>query len=248
MEQNSQSGAPLVEVIDASITRPRSDDLVASHVDWRVASGEFWVVGGRQGSGKTSFLSTIAGLQRPAAGVIRLFGEEVSRLPEPELLRQRVRVGFVFKGGGRMFAELTVAENVALPLRYHHQWTDEKTGGRVQAILEATELAGEADSTAQSLGWGRQQRVGLARALALNPELLFLDEPLSGLEARDRQWWRKFLNTLWEGAPLTEGHKMTMIATTNDFGQWTGGSHHCGLLQGGRWQPQDEGKERPEII
>ena len=248
MEQNSQSGAPLVEVIDASITRPRSHDLVASHVDWRVASGEFWVVGGRQGSGKTSFLSTIAGLQRPAAGVIRLFGEEVSRLPEPELLRQRVRVGFVFKGGGRMFAELTVAENVALPLRYHREWTDEKAGERVHAILEATELAGEADSTAQSLGWGRQQRVGLARALALNPELLFLDEPLSGLEARDRQWWRKFLNTLWEGAPLTGGHKMTMIATTNDFGPWSGGSHHCGLLQDGRWQPLGEGKEAPEIF
>ncbi|HUD84563.1 MAG TPA: hypothetical protein VMQ67_13720, partial [Candidatus Saccharimonadales bacterium] len=79
-------------------------------------------------------------------------------------------------------------------------------------------------------------------------ELLFLDEPLSGLEARDRQWWRKFLNTLWEGAPLTEGHKMTMIATTNDFGSWTGGSHHYGLLQGGRWQPNGEGKECPEII
>jgi phospholipid/cholesterol/gamma-HCH transport system ATP-binding protein len=248
MEQNSQSGAPLVEAVGASVTRPRSQHVVASHVDWRVASGEFWVVGGRQGSGKTVFLYAISGLQRPAAGVIRLFGEDLSRLPEPELLRQRARVGFVFKGGGRMFAELTVAENVALPLLYHCQWTEEKTCNRVDAILEATELAGEADSTAQSLGWARQQRVGLARALALNPELLFLDEPLSGLEARERQWWRQFLNTLREGAPLTEGHKMTMIATTNDFGFWTGDSHHCGLLQDGRWQPHGEGKEGLEII
>jgi ABC-type transporter Mla maintaining outer membrane lipid asymmetry ATPase subunit MlaF len=246
MEQDTYSGPPL-EAIDATIARPRSHHVVASHVDWRVASGEFWVVGGRQGSGKTSFLSTIAGLQRPAAGVIRLFGEEFSRLPEPQLLRQRARVGFVFKGGGRMFSELTVAENVALPLRYHCQWTDGKIGERVHAILEATELAEEADSTAQTLGWGRQQRVGLARALALNPELLFLDEPLSGLEARDRQWWRKFLNTLWDGAPLTGGHKTTMIATTNDFSSWIGGSHRCGLLQGGRWQPYGQGKDCPEI-
>ncbi len=247
MEQNPQSGAPLVEVIDASIMLPRSHNVIASHVDWRVASGEFWVVGGRQGSGKTAFLSTVAGLNPPAAGVVRLFGEDLSQLPEPQLLRHRARVGFVFKAGGRMFEGLTVAENIELPLRYHHNWTDEKAGGRVDAILEATELAGEADSTAQSLGWGRQQRVGLARALALNPELLFLDEPLSGLEARDRQWWRKFLSLLSEGAPLTGGQKMTMIATTNDFGSWTGGSYRYGLLQDERWQPHGGAKEYPEI-
>jgi ABC-type transporter Mla maintaining outer membrane lipid asymmetry ATPase subunit MlaF len=248
MEQDSQSGAPLVEVIDASITGSRTRRSVASHVDWRVASEEFWLIGGRQGSGKTAFLSTIAGLQRPRAGLIRLFGEDLSHLPEPELLKQRTRIGFVFKGGGRMFAGLTVAENVALPLRYHWQWNDEKAGERVHAILEATELTDEADSTAQILGWGRQQRVGLARALALNPELLFLDEPLSGLEARDRRWWRSFLDTLSQGAPLTEGRKVTMIATTNDFGSWSGGSHHRGLLQEGRWQQYGEGKESPDIV
>jgi phospholipid/cholesterol/gamma-HCH transport system ATP-binding protein len=247
MEQNPQAGALSVEVIDAGIVRPRSQQVVANHVDWRVAPGEFWVVGGRQGSGKTSFLSTIAGLQRPASGVVRLFGEEPSRLAEPELLRQRSRVGFVFKGGGRMFAGLTVTENVALPLLYHCPAADEKVNERIDAVLEATELTEEADSTAQSLGWGRQQRVGLARALALEPELLFLDEPLSGLEARDRQWWRKFLNTLWEGAPLTGGRKLTIIVTTNDFGSWAGGGHHYALLQGERWQPYGDVKECPEI-
>jgi phospholipid/cholesterol/gamma-HCH transport system ATP-binding protein len=187
-------------------------------------------------------------LQRVASGVIRHFGEEFSQLPEPELLKLRERVGFVFKAGGRMFAELTVAENVELPLRYHREWTDQKTDQRVNAILDATELADEAESRAQTLGWDRQQRVGLARALSLNPEILFLDEPLSGLEARDRQWWRKFLNTLWEGAPLTDGRKMTMIVTTNDFGSWAGGAYLHGLLQDGHWQPQSEGKEWPELV
>jgi ABC-type transporter Mla maintaining outer membrane lipid asymmetry ATPase subunit MlaF len=247
MERDSQSGEVLVEVVDASIARPRTRREVAGHVDWRVASEEFWIIGGRHDSGKTAFLSTFAGLHRPTAGAIRHFGEDLSRLPEPELLKRRARIGFVFKGGGRMFADLTVAENVALPLRYHRAGTDKEAGERVLAVLEATELTGEADSTAQTLGWARQQRVGLARALALNPELLFLDEPLSGLEARDRQWWRAFLNSLSEGAPLTDGRKMTMIATTNDFGSWAGGRHHCGLLQDGRWQPLGQGKEYPEI-
>jgi phospholipid/cholesterol/gamma-HCH transport system ATP-binding protein len=247
MEQNSKPGAPLLHVVDASITPPRASRVVASHVDWSVAPGEFWVIGGRHGSGKTSFLSTVAGLQRPAAGVIRHFGEEISQLREPELLRQRERVGFVFKGGGRMFVGLTVAENIALPLRYHRDWTDEKISVRVGELLDATELTPEADSTAQTLGWDRQQRVGLARALALNPEILFLDEPLSGLEARDRQWWIKFLNKLREGCPLAGGRKMTMIATTNDFGAWSDGAHHCGLLEGGRWHSHGEVKEWPDI-
>jgi ABC-type transporter Mla maintaining outer membrane lipid asymmetry ATPase subunit MlaF len=247
MEQDPQPGAPLLEVVDASITPPRARRIIASHVDWLVAPGEFWVVGGRHGSGKTSFLSTVAGLQRPAAGVIRHFGEEMSQLREQELLKQRERIGFVFKDGGRMFADLTVAENVALPLRYHRDWRDGKIAERVREILEATELTPEADNTAQILGRDRQQRVGLARALALNPELLFLDEPLSGLESRDRQWWRKFLNMLRDGCPLTGGRKMTVIATTNDFGSWSEGTHHCALLEGGRWQSHGEVKDWPDI-
>jgi ABC-type transporter Mla maintaining outer membrane lipid asymmetry ATPase subunit MlaF len=248
MEQNPQFAGPLVEAIDASIAQPRSHHVLFSHVNWRVAAGEFWVVGGSQNSGKTSFLSTMAGLRPAAAGTVRHFGEDLSRLSEPQLLRQRARVGFVFKGGGRMFAELTVAENVALPLCYHKEWTEEEADPRVNAILEATALESEADTMAQGLGWGLQQRVGLARALALNPEVLFLDEPLSGLEARDRQWWRAFLKSLSEGSPLTEGRKMTIITATNDFGLWESANHRQGVLRDGRWQLIGEQANRSDII
>jgi len=248
MERDSHAGAPMVEVVDASVTRLHSHRVVASHVDWRVNAEEFWLVGGPHAAGKTAFVFTVAGLAPPAAGEVRVFGEILSSLREPELLKQRTRIGFVFKGGGRMFAELTVAENIALPLRYHRQCTDDQTGQRVNEILEATELTDEADSSAQTLGWARQQRLGLARALALNPELLFLDEPLSGLEARDRNWWRNFLKTLSQGSNLTEGRKMTLIATTNDFGSWAGEDHHRGLLQDGRWKPYGDGKEYPDML
>lgn len=248
MEQNSQYDGPPVAAIDVRIGRPRSSQILISDVNWSVASEEFWVVGGRQGAGKTSFLSTIAGLRRPDAGMVRHFGEDLSRLSEPQLLRLRTRVGFVFKGGGRMFEGLSVAENVALPLCYHREWTEEEATERVRAVLQATELESEAGATAQALGWGWQPRVGLARALALNPEVLFLDEPLSGLEARDRHWWRKFLNTLSEGSALTEGRKMTIVVATNDFGLWSGGACHRGLLQDGRLQLLGECEECPEII
>jgi len=248
MEQKSQPDAPLVEAIDVGIARPRSNQLIVSHVNWKVGAGEFWVVGGGQGAGKTSFLCTVAGLWRPAAGVVRHFGEDLAELSEQKLLRLRTRVGFVFKGGGRMLADLTVAESVALPLYYHLDWTDEQAGERVKVILQATELEWAADSKAQDAGWGCQQRIGLARALALNPEVLFLDEPLSGLDAHDRNWWRKFLETLWQGTPLTEGHKMTLVAVTNDFGLWSGGKHRRGLLRGGRWEEIGEREEIAEIV
>jgi phospholipid/cholesterol/gamma-HCH transport system ATP-binding protein len=247
MEEKPQPDAPLVEAADVGIARPRSNQLIVSHVNWKVVAGEFWVVGGSQGSGKTSFVSTLAGLWRPAAGVVRHFGEDLAELSEQQLLRLRTRVGFVFKGGGRMLAELTVAESVALPLYYHRDWSDEQAGERVNAVLRATELESVADSMAQNLRWGWQQRIGVARALALNPEVLFLDEPLSGLDARDRNWWRKFLESLWQGSPLTDGRKMTLVAVTNDFGLWSGGEHKRGLLRAGRWEEIGEHQEVVEI-
>jgi ABC-type transporter Mla maintaining outer membrane lipid asymmetry ATPase subunit MlaF len=248
MEETSQHAGPLVEAIDASIPQRRSRQILFRHVNWQVAAGDFWVIGARQGAGKTSFLSTIAGLRRVTEGVVRHFGEDLTELKEPQLLHLRRRVGFVFRSGGRMFTGMTVAENVALPLCYHRNWTKDEAAARVDVVLNATELDSESALTAQTLGWDRQQRVGLARALALNPEVLFLDEPLSGLEARDRQWWRGFLKALSEGMPVTEGRKMTIITATNDFGPWGGENHKFGVLRNGSWEIIGKIEENLDII
>lgn len=208
-------------------------------INWKVLPGEYWVIGGPHGSGKTDLLMTAAGLRRPAAGSVRIFGCDFSNAPETELMRQRARVGFVFKGGGRMFNELTVAENVALALCYHHNWSAEQARADVEAALEATELTAMAGETAQTLGADWQQRVGLARALALKPEVMFLDEPAAGLEARHRQWWRDFLARL-------SGQKVTLIATTNDFTPWHKGNHRYALVQNNRWRVLEQ-RETPQF-
>src|SRR5580658_7002301 len=195
-QQTSQSQGPSIEAVGVSVQRMHSQDVRFTNIDWKVSPGEYWVIGGRHGGGKSAFLATMAGLRPPAAGVIRHFGQDLASLSEQESIAQRVRVGFVFKGGGRMFAELTVAENIALPLRYHRDWTGEKAIEAIQGLLEATELTPLAASTAQSLTTGWQERVGLARALALEPEVLFLDEPTAGLETSHRIWWRGFLDQL----------------------------------------------------
>jgi ABC-type transporter Mla maintaining outer membrane lipid asymmetry ATPase subunit MlaF len=245
--QISQSQGPLIEADGVSVLRMRSPGLAVEDIHWQVAAGEYWVVGGRHGSGKSAFLATMAGLQRPGAGVIRHFGQDLSQLSEQETIARRLRVGFVFKNGGRMFAELTVAENVALPLRYHRDWPGEKAIEAVQALLETTELTPLAASTAQDLTTGWQERVGLARALALEPEVLFLDEPMAGLEAGHCRWWRGFLDQLSRGGPCTQGRKMTIIAATSDLLLWSGERRHFALLKDRSWQVMGERAGPPDM-
>jgi len=239
MEQ-TLSSAPVLEAIAVEVLSAWGQRVQIAAVDWKVLPGEYWVIGGPHGSGKTDLLMTAAGLLRPAAGSIRIFGREPAQLSETELLAQRTRIGFVFKGGGRMFAQLTVAENVALALCYHRDWSAEQARAEVQATLELTELTAVAGETAQTLGSDWQQRVGVARALILKPEVLFLDEPAAGLAARHRQWWYDFLAQL-------SGRKVTVIAATNDFALWHGGRHRYGLIKDKHWHVLEEGAEFPNI-
>jgi ABC-type transporter Mla maintaining outer membrane lipid asymmetry ATPase subunit MlaF len=245
--EKSPSTEPLLEAVDASVAPKRFLRVQITGIDWRVVPGEFWVIGGAHGSGKSVLLATAAGLLPPASGVIRHFGRDLSTLPEAELLRERTRLGFVFQGNGRIFGDLTIAENVALPLRYHRDWTDGEASQEVRAVLEATGLNAMAGETGGVLALNWQQRVGLARALVLRPEILFVDQPLSGLEPRHRPWWRDFLAQLAQGHPLAGGRKMAIVAATNDFSLWSGGGHRFGLIREGRWLCVAEGAEPPEL-
>src|SRR4051812_15592431 len=106
-------------MLDASIAPPLAGGIEVEGINWRVMPKDFWIVAGLFGSGKSDFLATAAGLQRPSRGVVKLFGHETFTLKEEILVEHRRRIGLVFSNGGRLFNRLTVAENVALPLRYH---------------------------------------------------------------------------------------------------------------------------------
>ncbi|MGD0812096.1 MAG: ATP-binding cassette domain-containing protein [Verrucomicrobiota bacterium] len=241
------SNGPVLEAVSVDVFSTWNNHIQIAGIDWKVLPGEFWLIGGPHGSGKTDLLMTAAGLRRPAAGSMQVFGREPARMSETELLQLRTRLGFVFKGGGRMFNELTVAENVSLALCYHRNWPVEQAWDEVRAVLEITELAPMAGETAQQLGEDWQQRVGLARALALKPEVLFLDEPAAGLEARHCQWWRDFLEQLSAGGPGSGGRKVTVIAATNDFAPWLGESRRYALIKDHRWQLLGEQSGHPKI-
>lgn len=205
------------------------DDMVVEDVNWLVAQGDFWVIGGLQGSGKSDFLLMTGGLMPPAAGAYRFFGEampvfEEARLPE------RLRLGFVFDGG-QLFNQLTISENVALPLRYHRNLTRAAAEPEVRKLLELTELAPWADNTPAAMTRNWRKRAGLARALMLRPDVLLLDNPLAGLDLRHRGWWLGFLDQLSKGHEWMRGRPTTLVVVADDLFPWRNRARQFAVLK-----------------
>jgi len=211
--------APAIEMSGADITALRDTSLVVlENVNWPVLPGEFWVVAGQQHSGKSDLLLNAAGLMTPARGMCRVFGCDTKYFGEAQIA-ERLRVGFAM-ADGKLFHQLTVAENVALPLRYHQNLSDADTACAVEPLLELTELTPFAGALPGNIAASWRQRAALARALALKPELLLLDNPNGGLTLRNRQWLLDFLEQLNHGHEFFGGTPMTIVATTDDLRPW----------------------------
>ena len=226
---DSIPATPALEMRGVTVGTMRDlTSVVVEEVNWSVAPGDFWVVGGLQGSGKTDFLLMAAGLMAPAAGTYRLFGEEMPIFEESRL-RERLRLGLVFDGG-QLFNHLTVSENIALPWRYHRNLGAAGAETEVEQILALTELAPWADSTPGAIGRNWQKRAGLARALMLKPEVLLLDNPLAGLDLRHRAWWLNFLGQLSRGHPWLNHRPATLVATADDLRLWRNRAKQVAVL------------------
>lgn len=150
-------------------------------VDLEVHQGEIRVVMGGSGSGKSTLLRHLLSLNRPAAGSIRLFGEEINRLSSRRLHSLRRRMGVSFQGGA-LFNSLTVEENVAFPLREHTRLDDNTIRIMARMKLELVNLAGFERLMPAQLSGGMIKRAALARAIVMDPSLLFFDEPSAGLD------------------------------------------------------------------
>ena len=219
-----------VEVLWEGGTAPLLRD-----VNWRVARGECWVVGGAPGSGKTSLLATVAGLNRPGAGTVRIFGRDLAEASEDEQVGWRRRIGFVFENGGRLLGHLTVAANVALPLLYHLDLDEAQVDQRVEQLLSRTGTLSYAQTMPSRLNVRLQQRASLARALAVPTEMLYLDNPLTGLSPRDARWWTEYLRELRQ-ARTSGDAALTIVATCDDFHPWLDLATHFGVIDGDRFR------------
>jgi phospholipid/cholesterol/gamma-HCH transport system ATP-binding protein len=150
-------------------------------MDLRIETGESAVIIGRSGGGKSVLIKHIIGLLQPDAGEVFVDGENITHMNERQLLRVRSKFGMVFQGAA-LFDSMTVAENVAFPLERKHQFTPGEIAKRVAAVLELVDLPGTEAKKPAELSGGMRKRVGLARAIVYEPQILLYDEPTTGLD------------------------------------------------------------------
>ncbi|HFD81004.1 MAG TPA: ABC transporter ATP-binding protein [Gammaproteobacteria bacterium] len=174
-----QQGSPVVEVRNLVTyygTRKILDDI-----SMNVCEGEIMVIMGGSGSGKSTLLRYMLGLHRPDEGEVRLFGRDISRLGGREWQEVRRRIGVAFQGGA-LFNSMTVGENVRLPLREHTRLDENTMRIMSRMKLEVVNLSGFEHLMPAQLSGGMVKRAALARALVMDPEILFFDEPSAGLD------------------------------------------------------------------
>ncbi len=240
---------PIIELND--VTVPLRRDAEAASVEgatWTVGCGEFWVVGGLHGAGMNDLVFMLAGLTKPLSGGYRLFGQDMGRQFGEELSPDRRRAAVVFDDA-RLFSGQTVAENVALPILYHQEGAAEEGARRTAELMQAVEVTEFAEEFPSAVTGAWRRRVALARALAAGPEVLLLENPLRGLDARHAGWWLRFLRKLWRGHPLMGGRPMTLVAAVDEFRPWRECGARFALIEGGRFKvmgdtaPKDDGGE-----
>src|SRR5579871_720951 len=157
------------------------EKIVLNGIDLAVARGETVAVLGRSGTGKSVLLKLLIGLLKPDSGSIQIEGRDIVRLNDTELNEVRKRVGFLFQQAA-LYDSLTVEENVGFPLRRHTKLSDAERKDRVRALVASVGMEQDLGKLPSPISGGMQKRVGLARALALDPEIILFDEPTAGLD------------------------------------------------------------------
>ena len=175
---NESNGLP-IQV--KTLHKTFGQQAVLNGISLEVRQGETLSILGRSGTGKSVLLKLIVGLQAPDSGSIRVHGKEIAGLPMDQLNEIRKKIGFLFQNAA-LYDSLTVEENVAFPLRRHIKMSDRERKQQVQELLLSVGMAKDSQKMPGEISGGMQKRVGLARALALGPDILLFDEPTAGLD------------------------------------------------------------------
>ena len=200
----AQTGADLVQVRNVSRTFGSGHTAVQAlrDVSISIKEGQLTALIGRSGSGKTSLLNVIGGLDRPTSGTVTVAGQDVTAMGERErMLFRRTTVAFIFQSFG-LIPILSAAENAGVPLRIAGTPVKEREA-RVSLMLELVGLAAHARQRPNELSGGQQQRVAIARALAGRPQLLIADEPTGQLDSQTGRQIMRLLRTVVRSEGIT---------------------------------------------
>jgi phospholipid/cholesterol/gamma-HCH transport system ATP-binding protein len=179
-ETDTEASAAVVAVAD--VHKSFGTQKVLNGVSLQVKRGETLAVLGRSGTGKSVLLRLIIGLEQPDSGSVSIYGQNMTGLGLDQLGEIRKKMGFLFQHAA-LYDSLTVAQNVAFPLRHHKKaMSESERNERVHSLLAEVGMEGNLEKMPSDISGGMQKRVGLARALALEPEILLLDEPTAGLD------------------------------------------------------------------
>ncbi len=179
-------------------------------VSFSIEQGESLVIVGRSGGGKSVLLKHIIGLLQPDAGAVLINGEDITHLNERNLIRVRSQFGMVFQGAA-LFDSMNVAENVAFALRREKKFTEQEIARKVAEALDMVELRDIEKKSPSELSGGMRKRVGLARAIVYQPQIVLYDEPTTGLDPIVSDSIDKLIMR------VTECLKVTSIVVTHDM-------------------------------
>lgn len=242
-ETTRANAAPFIEL--RGLSKAFGPNLVLQGLDLQVMHGEILAVLGGSGSGKSVMLKHMIGLLNCDAGEVRVEGVDASGFSEAEWIQVRRRIGYVFQGAA-LFDSLSVFENIAYPLREHENFSELQIAARVAACLEAVGMAGIEKRMPAALSGGMRKRVGVARAIVLEPAAILYDEPTTGLDPGNSRRIGRLIQSLQARLNVTSvvvTHDLELCRTISDRISLL---RNGAMLETGTAQELDEGR-LPEI-